>query len=343
MTIRDMAKRIGVSPATVSLVLNNKPGLSEQTRMKVKKALVSLGVSLEQYAPTIQKSMLFVVYRKHGADRRHTPFFPQVYSQIIEGVEWKARLLGFSIKIIYLDENNFSQQAEYLTKMEYEGMLILATELDKNQIALLETGKPLVLLDTYIEDCVHPAVIIHNESGVMQAVVHLRNLGHSRIGYLHIIHNANNFMERYYGFLRAMDQHGLQPKPEDICQISTNEGGEAVYEVLKQYFESHPDCPTAFFADNDIIASYALKVCKHLRIRVPEDLSIIGFDNIGLAELLDPPLTTIDTPKYDLGQSAVALLDEYIRQPVSKQGIAKIVALKPSLVVRSSTHPFSEE
>ncbi len=150
-------------------------------------------------------------------------------------------------------------------------------------------------------------------------------------------------MERYYGFLRAMDQYGLQLKPEDICQISTNEGGEAVYEVLKQYFESHPNRPTAFFADNDIIASYALKVCKHLHIRVPEDLSIIGFDNIGLAELLDPPLTTIDTPKYDLGQSAVALLDEYIRQPVSKQGIAKMVALKPSLVVRSSTYPFSEE
>lgn len=343
MTIRDMAKKIGVSPATVSLVLNNKPGLSEQTRMRVKKSLEAMGVSLEQYAPSIQKSMLFVVYRKHGADRRHTPFFPQVYSQIIEGVEWKARLLGFSIKIFYLDEHNFSQQAEHLAKMEFEGMLILATELDKYQITMLETGKPLVLLDTYIEECVHPAVIIHNESGVMQAVGHLKELGHRRIGYLHVIHNANNFMERYYGFLRAMDQYGLELTPDDICQISTNEGGEAVYEVLKQYFQTHLDRPTAFFADNDIIASYALKVCKQLDIRVPEDLSIIGFDNIGLAELLDPPLTTIDTPKYDLGQSAVALLDEYIRQPVSKQGITKMVALKPSLVVRSSTHPFPEE
>lgn len=337
MTIREMAKIIGVSPATVSLVLNNKPGLSEATRVSVYKALQNLGVQLKASSLHPQKSIMFVVYRKHGIEKRHTPFFSQVYSQIIEGVEWQARLLGFSMKVFYLDEHTFESQKDVVRHVECEGVLLLATELDALQIFELSINKPMVLLDNYVEECSYASVVFNNTSGVKQAVEFLYQNGHRRIGYLHINHNANNFSDRYYGFLRALDAFGLSLNDHDLCEVSTTEGGDAVSEILYSYFKMHESLPTSFFADNDIIATCALKVCKQLHIDIPGTVSIIGFDNVGLAEMVDPQLTTIDTPKYELGRTAVNVLAETMQNTNAANKVSKMVALKPSLVIRAST------
>jgi len=237
MTIREMATIIGVSPATVSLVLNNKPGLSEATRVSVHKALQNLGVQSKDSNHHPQKSIMFVVYRRHGVQKQHTPFFSQVYSQIIEGVEWQARLLGFCMKIFYLDEHSFESQKDVVKNVDCEGVLLLATELNASQISDLGITKPMVLLDNYVEECSHPSVVFHNTSGVNQAIGHLYQNGHRRIGYLHVNHNANNFSDRYYGFLRALDACGLSLDIDDFCEVSTTEGGEAVSKILYTFFK----------------------------------------------------------------------------------------------------------
>lgn len=336
MKVREMAKYVGVSPATISLVLNNKAGLSDVTRKRVTLALQQLGIEVPKKSSLQSKSILFVVYRKHGVEQMKTPFFSQVYSQIIEGVERQVRKLGLSLKVFYLDEQHFSSQMEELKGIDYEGMLLLATEMDSKQVQSLEMGKPIVLLDAYIEGCEHDCVVIQNQAGVKQAIEYLKTLGHSRIGYLHVIHNANNFTDRYFGFLRAMEELDLPLREEDILRVSTSNGGEAVLDVLRSSLKGCRELPTAFFADNDIIALYAIKALKEINKEIPEEISLIGFDNVGLADLLDPPLTTIDTPKFELGQCAVNLLSEQL-SGFTKSRSHRMIALMPKLVVRAST------
>lgn len=350
MKVKDIAAALGVSPATISLVINNRPGIGEATRNKVKQGLIELGQQdLLNKSSTAQeiaedKRILFLIYRKHGAAASQTPFFAQVYSQIIEGIENQAKTRGYDLMISYLDEEHFSRQAKELEKTDTDGILLLATEMNRAQVAALARGqnKPFVVVDNYLEGIATSSIAIHNQSGVYQAIEHLKSLGHRDIGYFHVDHNANNFTERYYGFLRAIDLLELPLRRENIFTIATKDGGDAVLDIIRQQLNERDSLPSAFFADNDIIASYALKVLKERNISVPETISMIGFDNVGLAELLDPPLTTIDTPKFQIGAAAVNLLIEEILFQNRNIHDQRCVQLVPSLVIRNSTRRIQE-
>lgn len=311
--VKDLAKMLNLSPATVSLVLNNKPGISEATRNKVKAAVRELGFE-EILTPEVQerKNLLFLVYRKHGTKTASTPYFSQLFSEIIEGAQRQSQIKGYNLMISYADASTIVHEAEKVHTQNVEGVLVLATEMSEQQLDIFKGSRvPVVIVDNYIEHKNFDCITINNEMGVAQVVEYLMGMGHKRIGYLHVGSNANNFNERYYGFKRAMEKYELPVAAEDMILIDTD-GGEAVYDELKRKLQERSELPTAFFADNDIVAMCAMRVLRELGYHIPKDVSVVGFDNMTLSEMLEPPLTTIQISKHKIGICAVNLVVEKI-------------------------------
>jgi DNA-binding LacI/PurR family transcriptional regulator len=241
------------------------------------------------------------VYRKLGLTPASTPYFSQVFSEIIEGVESQVKARGYHLLISYMDERSLKDEIGKISGDKIEGILILATEMGVEQFEILEgLSVPMVILDNYIEDKEFTSITINNEKGVFEAISYFNQMGHKNIGYLHIMNEVVNFSERYYGYFRAMRKWGMYTDMSQIVEISAV-GVEGVYEELKTVFSSRKEIPTAFFADNDIVAMCAMRVFREMGYRIPEDISIIGFDNMTLSELLEPPLTTIHIPKFKMG------------------------------------------
>jgi LacI family transcriptional regulator len=332
---KDLAKMLDVSPATVSLVLNNKPGISDATRERVRATLQELGhEDLIKDEEAEKKSILFIVYRKHAVTAEGTPYFSQLFSEIIELVESQIKLKGYNLMVAYLDETCIKTQLQELIHRQVEGILVLATEMQDDQLRSFFSVKvPVVLLDNYLEEEDADCVTINNEQGVYKAVKHLTDMGHTRIGYLHVCENARNFRERHFGFFRAMELCGHHIDPEHLINIATEGGGEEVYLDLKRQFQEKTAFPTAFFADNDIVAICAIRALRELGHRIPDDISIVGFDNMALSEMLDPPLTTIQIQKKSMGATAVNTLIEYMNNN-KMHGVKIEVATK--LIVRES-------
>jgi LacI family transcriptional regulator len=336
---KDLAKMLGISPASVSLVLNNKPGVSEVTRNKVLSVIKELGYN-ELLPETVEeiKTILFLVYRKNGTKAEGSPYFSQIFSGIIEGVENQVKMSGYKLMITYADSKSIQAEMEKIRGEQIVGLLLLATEMVEDQMNLFtDMHVPTVIIDNYMESEDMDCVAINNEQGVDVAISYLVSMGHREVGYLHVNGNANNFIERYYGFLRSVRQNNLMTRDEYIIEFSSS-GGDAVYPELKERIGALKKMPTAFFTDNDIIAICAIRVFREMGYRIPEDISIVGFDNISLSEMLDPPLTTIQTPKYAIGSIAVNTLVSKIAG--KSEGIQKI-EMKTSLVERNSVKRLS--
>lgn len=343
---KDLAKLLNISPSTVSLVLNNKPGISKATREKVIKAVKELGYeNMIVKEDNANKKILFVVYRKNGISSVSTPYFSQVFSEVIEGVEAQVKIRGYQLMISYVDKESLKEESKKIKNENISGVIILATEMEQNQILRFTDNieKPIVILDNYVEKAEVDCITINNEQGVYEAIEHFAHCGHKRVGYIHINKSVNNFSERYFGFLRAMMLFEFETYKEDTIEITTG-GGEEVYTELKEKLEEKlklkKDLPTAFFADNDIVAIYAIRAFKELGYKVPEDISIIGFDNMPLSEILDPPLTTIQIPRHKLGIVTVNSIIDRIK--CNSKGMVKI-EVGTKLVIRKSVKNIKGE
>lgn len=336
---KELAEMLGLSPASVSLVLNHKPGVSEVTRNRVFKAVKELGCQeLISDEAKAQQNILFLVYRKNGKDNSKSPYFSQIFSDIIEGVESQSKSYGYKLSIAYTDQFSIAEAVEKIKSEQMDGILLLATEMREEQMKLFsDIHVPAVIIDNYMESEDIDCVAINNEQGVELAVSYLVSMGHRDIGYLHVDGNANNFIERYYGFMRSVNKHKLTVSRENIIEFSTS-GGEAVYWELKGRLAVLKKVPTAFFADNDIIAVYAVRVLREMGYRIPEDVSVVGFDNIALTGLMDPPLTTVCTSKHAIGSGAVNALVGKLNG--TSEGVQKI-EMKSSLVIRNSVRNLS--
>lgn len=326
---------LGLSAPTVSLALNGRPGISERTRERVLKAAREMGGEGLIRAPIEKQNILFLVYHKSLA-AKDSVHFSQLFADIIEGVENEARTQDFNLLISYTDQSSLRQQAAGIEAAGVHGVLLLATDMRDEQIAYFERlTLPIVVIDNYWDYKALDCITINNAHGVFQAIEHLRQMGHERIGYLHVQKNANNFNERHDAFFRAMEHHGLCPRAEDVYSIDTRSGGEEVYLEMCRAFDGQPSLPTAFFADNDILVMHALRALRERGVRVPEDVSIVGFDNMPLSEILDPPLTTIHPDKYQIGVTSVGTLAQKIRGE-RQLGSATKVQVSTRLVERKS-------
>jgi len=309
---KDIAKKLSISPSAVSFVLNNKPGVSEETRRKVLKVIDQMGYNTNIFsksALTHNRNIRFIIYKKHGLVVSDTPFF----SALMEGIDREARNLGYNLIVTYMDENkdNLMKLFHIIKETSPDGIMLLATEMTKEDLKpFKKLNIPLLLLDSYFENENLDTVIINNIEGVYKATCYLIELGHIDIGYLHSSVWINNFDQRMAGFKKAINNKGLKLNENLIFCLEPNI--DSSYKNMLEILEKKPKLPTALFADNDIIASGAIKAMKEFGIKIPQDVSVIGFDDMPFCEMIDPPLTTIMVYKQRMGMIALKRLVERI-------------------------------
>ena len=332
-TIRDVASRAGVSVTTVSHVVNTTRPVSAAVRARVDEAIRTLG-----YVPSaVARSLKSNTTRTLGMliPNSSNPYF----AEIVRAVEDRCFASGYALILCNTDDAP-KRQSVYLTVLaerRIDGLIVVSTGDDDALVAQLHGLKmPTVLLDREIGDPGCDMVETAHREGALLAVRHLLALGHRRIaciaGPAHVIAGE----QRVEGWREALAAAGVAPSAIPPLRRGgfTSQGG---YEAMRAILDDEPDAmrrPAAVFVCNDLMAIGALRAAHERAVRVPEDLSLVGFDDIELAAYTSPPLTTVAQPKERIGALAVDLLIERLS---GRRHEARKVMLQPELRVRAST------
>lgn len=307
ITIRDVASKAGVSPATVSLVLNNKSGVGDTTRLQVLDAAESLGYLL----PSEKKSkkgtgvIRFLKIANHGhiINRNHNVFI----SDYIDGIEKEASEYGYGLEIRNYNGFNPDQILKELEESPPEGVVVLATELNEEDIPLFgDVSMPVVFIDTSHPFAPFDFVDMDNEGAVFSIVSALKERGHKKIGMVKAAIETRNFRLREKSFYDALQYFGLETNPD--WEFTVDSTYEQAYSDMKNQLNNDRSLPTAFFCVCDIISFGCMKALKEKDLKIPEDISIIGFDDLPSDLLSDPPLTSVKVSKRRIGRRAFQLL-----------------------------------
>lgn len=305
-SVRRISQMTGFSPATVSNALNNKKGVNKETSEQIWKIARETGYINASRISTIK----FVIYKKDGQVVADTPFF----SFLLDSIEVECRKAGYQTVVYNINQSkdDYEQRLEEVLRDSSSGVLLLATELTKEDMLPFENAIcPLVVLDAWFDNMKFDTVLANNEDSVSDATTFLIDKGHKRIGYLSSSVCIRNFSHRQYGYSRAMQEHGLEVHEKYCIALSpTLEGART---DMYNYLSSLPELPTAYIADNDIIALGAMKALQQHGYRIPEDVSIIGFDDLPFCEISSPALSTIKFYQREMGKMAVERLVQKLK------------------------------
>lgn len=312
MTAKELAKLLNLSEAAISMALNNKPGVSTATRQRVLAAARENGYDFSKLKETEDNkkeegTISFLIYRKHGAVVSDTPFF----NQLTEGIEQACRRAHYSLNINYLYADDSIKKQ--LSQLPYSnGLLLLATEMKLEDFAPFHAlTVPLVVLDTWYETLGYDSILINNFQGAYQAANYLIKKTQSQPGYLRSSYPIGNFNERADGFYKAIRENGMSTSRSPVLSLSPSM--EGAYKDMLELLENGEKPVRAYFADNDLIAAGAMKALREKGYRIPEDVSVMGFDDMPLCNYIEPTLTTVHVPKQYMGQMAVTRLLQIIR------------------------------
>ncbi|MGE5133127.1 MAG: LacI family DNA-binding transcriptional regulator [Gemmatimonadota bacterium] len=331
VTLREVAALARVHPATASRALNPETRLlvREDTARRVLEAAQSLG-----YHPN-------PVARSLRTRRSHTigvlipdisnPLFPP----IVRGIEDRLAATGYVALIGNTDGDDERERVvfEQMRARHVDGFVLASAHLSSPLLAdAVRADVPIVLMNRLAEDHSVPSVSVDNERGMRMSVAHLAELGHRRIAHIAGPQDLSTGLSRQRGFATAMEAHHLVPEPElmVVAKAFTIEEGLRCGRLL---LERGRDC-TAIAAANDMLAVGCYGALEEAGLRCPEDMSVVGFNDMPFIDRLRPPLTTIRFPHYQVGTEAAQLLLERI---AGQTGPVKVLYLAPELVVRGST------
>ncbi len=368
MTAAEIGRLVGCSTATVSRAINNSGSVAPETRDAIFRMLRET-----QYVPqrtgrrrkgraaasASSTRLVHILYH------RHSPFEPLTVGQggvnvgplhratqsnlrsprfgladsfwrsIIDGAV--AELACWDHKAV-LDINTDLKSPQLISDLNEpgkEGVLIVGEASEELREIVAKCRHPLVLAD-HIYDQTHDVVTVDNLAGISTAFDHIYSLGHRRIGFVGRVDSNFAYAERFNAFSMKMASHSLPVRTEWVYEGYSHI--EAAAAGVKKIL-SRADRPTALICSSDCVAIGALRAATSLGIAVPEELSIIGFDDIDAASLVTPPLTTLHVPAAEIGRQSVRLLMIQARSPVGSQRIGCRVRLVPRLVIRGSTGP----
>lgn len=333
VTAKELARELGLSEAAVSMALNNKPGVSTATRRRVLEEAKRRGYDFTRkaaYGNELKGSFCFAVYKKSGAIVGDTPFF----ADLTDGISAACKRARYDLSIRYLyEDEDLDKQLYLLSRAGFQGILLLATEMDEASLARFgHIGAPLLLLDSYFETQPCNCVIINNIQGAYLAARYLIKKRKTQPGYLRSAYPIGNFNERADGFYKAIRAAGMSTAKSLVHRLTpSQEGAWADMKALLESGESPADC---YFADNDNIAIGAIRALKEAGYRIPEDVAVVGFDDLPICEFLSPPLTTVQVPKHIMGETAVRRLIEMVEKKDShpiKIEIGTALAIRKSV------------
>ncbi|KGP72840.1 LacI family DNA-binding transcriptional regulator [Pontibacillus yanchengensis] len=337
VTIYDIAKETGYSVTTVSKALNNYSDVSSKTKRAILDAVEEMGYLPNSHARTLTTKKSWTIgvifIESLGVGMKH-PFF----NAVIESFRKNVEVLGYDLLFASRMINN--QQKSYLEQFKYrgvDGVVVVCSLFDDVQVKeLMDSSIPTVVIDLHSKESA--VVNSDNFAGSYKAVEYLYSLGHQSIA--HIAGHATTFagQERRNGFMTSMKTMGLDIPDEYVVNgdYFSREGG---YKAMKQLL-SLPNPPTAIFTAADSLAIGAMEAIKDAGYQVPDDFSVIGFDDIELAQFINPPLTTVRQDTELIGEESADLL---IKQINSQQKIAQSVVVPVDLVIRDSCKALVKE
>jgi LacI family transcriptional regulator len=330
-TIKDIAKAVGVSPAAVSLALNDGPRISQVTRERIAKVAAKLHYRPNYVARTLVGS------RSNTLGLVITTILNPFYPELAKGIEDKAVELGYSIMICSTnyDSRHQGYLVDTLRSKGADGIIFSSVESeDANVAALLEDDFPFVLVNrktmTAALESKIDYVVMDNVAGGFMAVEHLYRLGHRRIGIIAGALNTSTALQRTRGARQALSEFGLAVDPHLIAECAFSKE-EAYAAAGRQLSMAKP--PTAFFAENDYMALGVRQAILDVGLEIPEDIALVGFDDIEAGGIAGVELTTVSQKKYEMGGRAAQILIERIEQ---KTHSPQQVVLQPELVIRAS-------
>lgn len=326
-TNKDVASRAGVSIATVSRVVNGLPNVRPELARRVLRAVKELNYQPSRTAQRLRAKRSQVIGLVISDIQN--PFF----TSVVRGIEDAAYERGYSLVLCDSDEDPEKERL-YVDVMRAEGVagVILATTSQAIQHIrnLLAHNIPVVAIDRRIKDRRVDSVLVANAKGAFLAVQHLLHLGHQRIGMVSM-RSIPTGRERQSGYLRAFRRCGVRASRRMLrTGVPKPEGG---YESARELLRLEPR-PTALFVDNNMMMLGALEAIRDCGLSVPEELSVVGFDDVPWATLLHPALTVVAQPTHELGRKSVEQLLERLDQPGKP---VSHVLLMPELIVREST------
>ncbi len=311
-SIKDIAREANVSPATVSKALNRRKDISEATRERILRIAEShdfVPSAIGRNLKNQRTENIGVIFCRESQPLSANPF----YSRVLEGIEAELAINNYNL-VLHLLPNDYKGT---LPKMLREGQVdgvILAGVLRPDFIERLRNlSICAVLIDPKIIINNFSQILIDNEHGAFQAVEHLIRLGHKRIGFISGGLDRLSFIERFKGYKKALRYYKIA-FDQDLVQTGGLEQG---YDHTRKLIQTD-NPPTAIFAANDINAIYGYKAIKDSQLRIPEDISMIGFDDIELAKISSPPLTTIRVYKEEMGSIAVRILLQIINNELDR-------------------------
>lgn len=326
----EIAKRAGVSPATVSRVLNHPEQVKADTVQKVEEAASYYGITLPKAQKKTEETQEQHPLILLNCPSAGNPF----YEEVLSGVLASASAHGYSVLLNY-DAINIGNLHHFigLVKQIHASGVILLTRLHRELLLELMDAVPVVQCSEYnhhVEQC--PYVSINNEEAAYHAVKYLIGCGRSKVALINGPQNYKYSQERLQGYHRAMEEEGLSIPSNWVVHVPRIDYDMA-FTVVSQIF-SLDRRPNAFFASSDVFAAAVINAANKIHIRVPEDVMVVGFDNIALSQMMNPTITTVSQPKFQMGYTACELLCERLSDP---DAITKSMLLSTEMIVRRST------
>lgn len=332
INIKDVAKKAGVSTATVSRVLRDYPGVREITRKKVLKAVLDLNYEPNAVARSLRQEKTYTIGVVVGN------VLSQFYSVIAKSVEDVANKSGYNV-ILCNGDDNPEKELRYLKVLKanrVDGIILTPTGKNADYVNwLIDSGTKIVLLDRLIDGVECDAVLVDNENGAYKAVKYLIDQGYGKIGIINGYIDRTTGKGRLDGYLKALKEANI-PIDESLIKIGNFKKRSGI-DLTRELLESS-NRPEAIFVTNLDMTLGALITIKEMKIRIPEDLGVVGFDDSEWAQILDPPITTVSQPVYSLGSTAAEMLVKNIENKEKRvDNMPLKITLNTSLTIRNST------
>ncbi|HEY9165511.1 MAG TPA: LacI family DNA-binding transcriptional regulator [Candidatus Kryptonia bacterium] len=331
-TIKDVAKHAGVAVSTASLALNNKRYVSDSLKKKVQLAVEKL-----EYVPNRSARSLiskatgnigFIVSEEHFSTAE--PF----YTRVFLGTEFAARQRDYYILLTTVPNKFLSSHLpRFVLERNVDGVILAGKISEAYAAAVTSSGIPAVVVDYDFKKTRMPAVNVDNKMGIGIAVEHLFGLGHTDIAFIGGDLAHPSIRLRLEGYRSAMERLGLKMNDALVSVDEPNTGVEDGYKALSKILDRKINF-TAVVSCNDAVAIGAMRALKERSLSIPDDVSIVGFDDVELCEHVEPRLSSIGVPKEELGATALRILTQAIREGNHK---ISTVLIQPALVGREST------
>lgn len=292
ITAKELAEKLGLSATAVSMALNNRPGVSTETRRMILDAAEKYGYDFHKITSKIQKNgeIYFVIYQKFDS----ILVYPHISSEISDGIAKECKKANYRFRILRIEESTEDVQRciEDLLLSNCAGVIVLATSMSKNMCQMfLKLRVPVIMVDNYYDTLNCTSVSINNAQGAYLATSHLIERHNTQPGHLRSSLWLKNFEDRRIGFRNAVRDHGMSASSSIEHDLSPSI--EGAFMDMLELIEQKERFARCYFADNDLIALGAIRAFKLSGYKIPEDIAVIGFDDISLDTVSEPSLSSV--------------------------------------------------